>query len=149
MAPAFRAATTADLPALQALLRDFYAEDGATCDAESDAALLALLADPGLGRVVLIMGDAGLAVGYVVVAFGYSLEFRGKDAFVDEHYVAPAHRGRGLGRAALREAERCCQEAGIRALHLEVRPDNAPAQRLYASAGYADREYYLMSKKLR
>ena len=40
-------------------------------------------------------------------------------------------------------------EAGIRALHLEVRPDNAKARRLYGSAGYADREYYLMSKKLR
>ena len=88
-------------------------------------------------------------MGYLVVAFGYSLELRGKDAFVDELYVAPAHRGRGLAKGALREAESRCHEAGIRALHLEVRPDNAQARRLYASAGYQDRKYYLMSKKLR
>ena len=121
MAPACRPATTADLATVLALLRDFYAEDGATYDAEADAALAALLAGPSLGRVVLIVDEAGLAVGYLVVAFGYSLEFRGKDAFVDELYVAPSHRGRGLGHEALRAAERCCLEAGIRALHLEVR----------------------------
>ena len=149
MAPTCRTATTADLAVVLALLRDFYAEDGATYDAEADAALTALLADPSLGRVVLVIDEAGLAVGYVVVAFGYSLEFRGKDAFVDELYVAPTHRGRGLGREALRAAESCGHESGIRALHLEVRPDNDKARRLYASAGYKDREYYLMSKKLR
>ena len=149
MAPSFRSATTADLPTVLALLRDFYAEDGAAYDAEADAALQALLADPGLGRVLLISGEGGVTAGYLVVAFGYSLEFRGRDAFVDELYVAPAHRGRGLGKGALREAERCCREAGIRALHLEVRPHNAQARRLYASAGYQDREHYLMSKKLR
>ena len=149
MAPGFRAATTDDLSGVLALLRDFYAEDGAAYDAEAEVALLALLGDPRLGRVVLVVDEAGLAVGYLVVAFGYSLEFRGRDAFVDELYVAPSHRGRGLGRAALHEAERSCREAGIRALHLEVRPDNEKARGLYSSLGYADREYYLMSKKLR
>ena len=72
-------------------------------------------------------------MGYLVVAFGYSLEFRGRDAFVDELYVAPTHRGRGLGREALRVAEPCCLEAGVRALHLEVRPGNARARGLYAA----------------
>jgi ribosomal protein S18 acetylase RimI-like enzyme len=154
MASTFRPATALDLPTVLGLLRDFYAEESATCDAQAEAALLALLQDPGLGRVFVILdeGDStagsGLAVGYLVVAFGYSLEFRGRDAFVDELYVAPPHRGRGLGREALRVAEDCCRQAGVRALHLEVRPDNARARRLYAGEGYADREYYLMSKKL-
>jgi ribosomal protein S18 acetylase RimI-like enzyme len=144
----FRQATTADHKLVLTLLCDFYAEDGLTYDATTDAALLALLADPSLGRVVLVIDEGDTPVGYLVVAFGYSLEFRGKDAFVDELYVAPTHRDRGLGREALREAESLCREAGIRALHLEVRPDNARARRLYGSSGYADREYYLMSKKL-
>ena len=155
MASTFRPATAQDSPRCSSLLRDFYAEEGSPCDEESEAALLALLHDPGLGRVFVILdGDdgppgSGRAVGYLVVTFGYSLEFRGRDAFVDELYVAPLHRGRGLGREALRVAERCCREAGVRALHLEVRPDNARARRLYAGEGYGDRDYYLMSKKLR
>lgn len=149
MAASFRTATAADLDTVLPLLRDFYAEDGAIYDAEAGTALLALLADPSLGRVVLVNDEGDLVAGYLVVAFGYSLEFRGRDAFVDELYIAPAHRGRGLGRAALREAERVCRDTGVRALHLEVRPDNTEARRLYGSAGYADREYYLMSKKLR
>ena len=148
MAPAFRPATPADLATVLALMRLFYSEGGSPYDAEAEAALRALLADPGLGRV-LLMEEEGKAVGYLVVAFGYSLEFRGRDAFVDELYVVPSNRGRGLGREALRVAEERFREAGVRALHLEVHPDNAPARRLYASAGYADRKYYLMSKKLR
>jgi GNAT superfamily N-acetyltransferase len=149
MASAFRPATAADLPAVIALLRDFYTEDGSACDGQAEAALRALLENPGFGRVFLIFEEGGRAIGYLVVAFGYSLEFRGRDAFVDELYVAPPHRGRGLGREALRVAEDCCREAGVRALHLEVRPDNTKARRLYAGEGYADRDYYLMTKKLR
>jgi ribosomal protein S18 acetylase RimI-like enzyme len=143
-----RSATLGDLDALLPLLRDFYAEDRHPFDASAvRAALEGLVRDPALGRAFLIE-DGGALAGYLVVTFGYSLEFRGRDAFLDELYVAPAHRGRGLGREALRVAEACCLEAGARALHLEVRHDNEAAQGLYRSWGFGDRENYLMSKPL-
>jgi diamine N-acetyltransferase len=145
---AIRAATLGDLDALLPLVRDFYAEDKHPFDAVAvRAALEGLVRDPAFGRAFLI--EAGEApAGYLVVTFGYSLEFRGRDAFLDELYVAPAHRGRGFGREALRVAEACCLEAGVRALHLEVRHDNEAAQSLYRSWGFGDRESYLMSKPL-
>ena len=143
-----RPATVGDLDGLLPLLRDFYAEDRHPFDASAvRAALEGLVRNPTLGRAFLIEDGDALA-GYLVVTFGYSLEFRGRDAFLDELYVAPAHRGRGLGREALRVAEACCLEAGARALHLEVRHDNEAAQGLYRSWGFGDRENYLMSKAL-
>ena len=58
------------------------------------------------------------------------------EAFVQTLAVAPAAQGRGLGSrlllALLAEAER----RGRRRVSLEVRADNAPAQRLYARHGF-------------
>ncbi|HEY6548442.1 MAG TPA: GNAT family N-acetyltransferase [Vicinamibacteria bacterium] len=145
----FRPATLADLDALVPLMQAFYAEDRHPW--KEDAAretLGALLRDSGYGRAFLIEED-GRLVGYLVVCFGFSLEFHGRDAFLDELYVVPAQRGRGLGTQALRVAEDCCREAGARALHLEVGHTNDSARRLYHSWGFAERPFALMSKPLR
>ena len=68
------------------------------------------------------------------------------EAFVQTMAVAPAAQGRGLGarllEALLAEAER----RGHRTTSLEVRADNAPAQRLYERYGFVQdgvrRGYY-------
>src|SRR4051812_798147 len=115
-----RRATIADLEAVLALHRDFFAEDGyAFREEESRANLARLLEDPGLGRVFVVEED-GTVVCYLVLTFGFSLEFHGDNAVVDELYVAPGHRGRGLGPQALAAAEAACRERGIRAVHLLV-----------------------------
>jgi ribosomal protein S18 acetylase RimI-like enzyme len=92
--------------------------------------------------------DRGELAGYVVAAFGFSLEYQGRDAFVDELYVQPAHRGRGLARAALAHLERECAALGIRALHLEVETGNTRAQALYQSRGFQSKGRRMLSKRL-
>ena len=42
-----------------------------------------------------------IAVGYLVLTLGYSLEYGGRDAFIDEVYIRSSYRGRGIGTAAL------------------------------------------------
>ena len=148
MAASFRPATTADEPALLELMREFYRHEAMAWDEPAArAALHGLLADARLGRALLIEVDGALA-GYVAVCFGYSLEFLGRDAFVDELYVREAFRNRGLGVRALEIAAELCRESGVRALHLEVEHRNARAQAIYRKAGFADREHYLMTRKL-
>jgi ribosomal protein S18 acetylase RimI-like enzyme len=144
-----RGATLADFDRLLRLVEEFHAfEHVEQSDAIRRAALRPLLADPNLGRVWFIE-HAGSAVGYVAVCFGYSIEFRGRDAFVDEVFISEAHRGRGIGGAALRELGREVEALGLKALHLEVDRDNAAARRLYESAGFRLRERYcLMSWRL-
>ena len=149
VAPIIRSAGVADLDLLARMHEEFSLEDRHAFDlAAARGALDALLREPRFGRAWVIEND-DQAVGYLAVCFGYSIEFRGRDAFVDELYVRPAQRGRGLGREALSVAEVACREAGIVALHLEVKRDNQAARKLYRSAGFAERESYLMTKKLR
>jgi ribosomal-protein-alanine N-acetyltransferase len=50
--------------------------------------------------------------------------------------VAPAARGRGLGRALVEAGAQAAAAAGAETLFLEVAADNAPALPLYAAAGF-------------
>ena len=139
----FRRAASEDVPALLDLQQRFYAGEGYPYDrASMEHAMRELIADPSLGSLFLAPGA------YLVVTFGFSLEFRGRDAFVDELYVADESRGQGLGTLALQVAEEACREAGIHALHLEVEHVNARARALYERTGYEAHDRYLMTKRL-
>lgn len=145
----FRLAERADVGAVHRLRQEFYEEDGsAWADDQALAALEMLVSRPEHGRVWLAL-DTETAVGYAVLTFGYSLEFHGRDAFVDELYLRPTHRGRGLGAEALALLETACREQGVRALHLEVDGTNTPAQVLYRSRGFIEHGRRLMTKWLR
>jgi ribosomal protein S18 acetylase RimI-like enzyme len=48
------------------------------------------------------------------------------------------HRGRGYGRELLAALEQRIRATGVRDLSLNVFGDNAPARRLYVSAGYRE-----------
>ncbi|MFC5489342.1 GNAT family N-acetyltransferase [Dokdonella soli] len=50
--------------------------------------------------------------------------------------VAPSERGGGIGEGLLVAAEQAARRRGSRSLRLEVRSDNAGAQRLYERHGY-------------
>jgi GNAT superfamily N-acetyltransferase len=142
----FRPAKPADVNAIVEMMRGYYAQDGYTfVEKEARAAALMLIRDPHLGRL-FVTCDGGRVVGYVAVALGFSFEYRGREAFVDELLIAQSHRGRGLGREALEVAEAYCREAGVNALHLEVERHRGTALELYRKLGFADFERYLMTK---
>jgi len=139
-------ATPADSSAVLDLMARFYEEEGYPFDPEkARSALEPFLATPALGRAWLLR-DGGVAVGYFVLTLGWSLEYGGRDAFVDELYVSPSHRGRGLGRRALDEMGEACRELAVQALHLEVEMDN-PAAELYRKWGFEDHDRRLMTRK--
>ena len=46
----------------------------------------------------------------VVLTLGWSLEYHGRDAFVDELFIAPSCRGRGLSKLALGVLEDACRD---------------------------------------
>ena len=143
-----READGSDLELLCELMRENYAEAGYPFDpAAARECFAALIGDPALGRAWLVETE-GETVGYAVLTLGYSLEYRGRDAFVDDLYLAPAQRGRGLGRAALDAAEAAARELGVRALHLEVERTNASAEALYRRRGFRDNDRQLLTKLL-
>ena len=100
---------------------------------------------PSFGRAWLLYAGPAL-VGYIVLTIGFSFEFHGHDAFIDELYIAPDHRRRGFGRQAFAFAEGRAREMGVNAIHLEVDRGNDAALELYRRAGYQDRQRFLMTK---
>jgi ribosomal protein S18 acetylase RimI-like enzyme len=139
----------ADRNRLTALVGAFHAEEGTSArDRSLTAGIAGLLADPTLGRIWLLV-KGGTDVGYAVLAFGYSLEFGGRDGFVDELYVVPGQRGAGVGREALARIELEARRLELVALHLEVKRTNDRAIRIYEAHGFENRaSHHLMSKRL-
>lgn len=144
-----RRAIEADLPELLPHVRALHElERLERTAAEREAALRPLLGDSDKGRIYLLRVGTD-TVGYVALGFGYSIEFGGRDAYVDELFLAPAYRGQGIGRRVLQLLRSEAVALGLHALHLEVARDNEHAQRLYRSAGFELRaRYCLMSARL-
>ena len=144
----FEIATSEDTETLITFIREYYAYDKHPFDeAALRPALDAIVREPAFGRVWLIQ-DGDLAIGYVVLTLGYSLEYLGRDAFVDELYVRESHRGQGVGARALAFVEDVCRQLGVRALHLEVERENTRAYYLYSKSGFRDQQRYLMTKRI-
>ena len=143
--PEFVPASPSDLHRLLAWIAELYRHERIAFDAAVvRPALATLLEDPALGQVWLIAVD-GQPVGYLVLTFGYSLEYGGRTALLDEVFVDEAYRGRGLGTRALRFAAEQCGKLGVRTLELEVERHNQDAQRLYRARGFVERDRYVMS----
>src|SRR5579884_760616 len=136
--PSFRLAAHADLDALIPLMRDFYAFENLPWDEPRTRRLLAaLLSDPRLGRLILIELGSSL-IGYLVLTFGFSLEFHARNALLDEFYIAPAHRGAGVGSQALDHAASLLRQEGVAALHLEADHFNTRGHAFYLRHGFRD-----------
>jgi ribosomal protein S18 acetylase RimI-like enzyme len=146
--PHFRNAVLADVPSILPLMCEFYEFEGISYDESRAIRLLTqLLNDASLGRLVIIEHETVIA-GYVVLGFGFSIEFGGRDALLDELFVLPRFRGLGLGSEAIDFAISLCKEAGIDALHLEADHFNERAHDLYLRLGFKDHKRHLMTKWL-
>jgi diamine N-acetyltransferase len=139
-----------DLPILLSLMRAMQEDDPWSAPFEDDRvreAVRNLLANPGFGQAWLVH-DGGRIVGYAVMAFDHSLEYGGRNAWVDEIFIDTDSRGKGLGAQVLDFVEKAALEAGVTAIHLEVNEGNQAID-LYRRRGFQDHHRYLMTKWLR
>jgi ribosomal protein S18 acetylase RimI-like enzyme len=148
MEPCFREAAESDIDAMIPCIRELYAQDHIEFDETiARAGLMGLIDDGSKGKAWVIR-DGGRTVGYAVLGYGYSLEFHGRYAFLDELFVSEGHRGRGIGSKAVRFLLDECRKAGIRAIRLEVDGSNEKARDLYRKLGFIDHDRRLMTKWL-
>nr|WKN37454.1 GNAT family N-acetyltransferase [Tunicatimonas sp. TK19036] len=130
------------------LMSDFYAIDGYPFDRnKSQKNYQALLANESLGRLWLIKNDNNV-IGYLVLAFGFSFEYGGRDAFIDELYLKEEYRGKGLGEQTIDFVNQEAKSLGIKALHLEVERHNERGNQLYRKKGFGGAERTLLTKWL-
>jgi len=142
-------ATSADLESLLPMMRHMQQDDPweePFHEPTVRANLAELLRNSVYGVAYLVREESAL-IGYLVLCFDYSLEYRGKGAWIDELFVEASHRGKGIGTQLLDLAETASREHHAKFLHLEVNHGN-PAVELYRRRGFAEHERYLMSKVL-
>lgn len=149
MSAALTLAKPEHLEKVVALCTAFHAEEGIEQTDEARHAAIAPLLEGLPYGVVYLIGPPRAPIGYIVICFGWSVEFGGLDAIVDELYIRPGVRGRGIATEALIALPRALSEGGLRAIHLEVDRSNTKAMALYKRAGFAPRDNYIfMSRKL-
>lgn len=137
----FRRAEAGDLAAIVALLAD----DGLGRQREDPRlpldrgyldAFTAIAADPNQFPVVAIDGDGGL-VGYLQLTFIPGLSRKGQwRGQVESVRVAAARRGQGIGRAMMMWTIEQCRSRGCRLVQLTTDKSRADAHRFYRSLGF-------------
>lgn len=130
------------------LMRQFYSHFNYPFDEVlTRKNLILLISNKNLGRISTIWFD-GKMIGYVVLAFGFSFEYKGIDAFVDELFLIDGYRSKGIGGVVMVYVEQLANECGIKVVHLEVEKDNAIGERLYLKKGFIDKNRKLLTKYL-
>jgi len=128
------------------MMSQLYAQDAIPWDeARSRKAIEDLQAAPEAGGIWLIQIEAA-TVGYLVLTIGFSLEFHGRYALLDEFFVEERWRSRGIGGQALDFAEEFCRSHGLQALRLETDHSNLRAQQLYKRRGFLLHDRHLMTR---
>lgn len=140
---------SADWILAEPMMKAFYKHFGYVySDRMQGRAFRELLADDRLGSAWFVRVNAQ-PVGYVVMTLGWSIEYGGRVAVVDELYVLPEFRGHGIGRRVLAQMRAEARRAGIRKLFLEVESFNRRAKALYARTGFGDTRRTLMRMDVR
>jgi len=106
-----------------------------------------LLQHPERGRIILLTENEILC-GYAILIPYWSNEFAGTLLFVDELFVMPELRGRGIATAFLNSLKNTPPFEAV-GLSIEGTKRNARAKRLYGQLGFADRANEMMICPLR
>jgi ribosomal protein S18 acetylase RimI-like enzyme len=136
-----------DLPELLPLMRaycDFYGVG------PSDDDLLgmsrALIADPQSEGVQLLARDSsGAGLGFATVFWYWQTLSAARTGLMNDLYVVPEARGRGIGRALIEACRARCRERGAKSLVWETAHDNETAQALYRSLGAKEESWLTFS----
>jgi ribosomal protein S18 acetylase RimI-like enzyme len=133
-----RLAGSDDAEAIGRLLHDFNTEfEYDTPGAEAVAKRIGELIESG-DVTVLLVGDgpAGLAL----LRFRPSLWSETLDCYLEELYVVPDRRGRGLGRALMEAAMDHARERGAGYMDLGTAETDTAARALYEKLGFDNHE---------
>ena len=135
-----RRATTADAPVLARLLWDFDTEfETEVDDVDVLAARFARLL--ALDDVVAVLAeDDDTAVGFALVSLRPAIWFDGPVSQLEELYVVPTHRDRGIGTQVLDLCRRLVAERDSPEMHINVDEVDLDTRRFYERHGFVNVE---------
>jgi GNAT superfamily N-acetyltransferase len=131
-----RPATPEDVPAICRLIRSLAEYEKLSHELQIDAARLhEHLFGPAPLIEVLLAEVSGRVVGYALFFHNYSTFWAKPGLYLEDLYVEPDQRGKGLGKALLAALARLAIERGCCKLNWVVLDWNKPAIDFYRSLG--------------
>jgi GNAT superfamily N-acetyltransferase len=143
-----RSAASSDILALLALVRRYWHFEGIEGFAalRVELVLQKLLGDPRLG-LVWVAESGGQLRGYLIAVLVLSVEHQGLMAEIDEFFVMPEVRSRGVGDRLLAAAEAALSARGCVRLQLQLGVANSEGRAFYEHRGYVPRAGYALLDK--
>jgi len=129
-------AAVSDCPECARLLVEQLAEHNAEASAERLTRVLEDVVVDGSRGFLMLALDSGRVVGVAYVATLLSAEHCGPVAWLEELYVKPRHRSRGIGTALVTAVLERAQQTGIVAMDLEIDAGHRRAVSLYRRFGF-------------
>lgn len=135
-------------PRLAALIHDLATEEGEdVAEVEDITNIVSALIQSGASDFLLAtVGDR--PVGCMQIAYRLSTWHALPYAYIEDFYLAPEVRGRGVGTKMLDYALQRAEGQGSSKIALDVRRANTAAQRLYERFGFTDSQSFIMSRPL-
>lgn len=130
---AVREATRSDTDAAGKLLAAQLEEHSLPAAPQQIARGLEAVFAAGKASTFLIAEDDGRPVGVCLANRIASIEYGGPALVIEELFVLPASRNRGVGRALLGYLLKMARSEALQAVELEVDPGHEPARALYRS----------------
>ena len=143
-----RAAVPADREAILPLAVDFYAEDGFTTPREKLAEHLTHLLVSSAAHTAVIESAEGEIVAFAISTSSYGLE-SGLIAELEDLYVAPAFRRRGLAGELIEDSAAWATAIGAAHLEIVIAPNGQDVSHLfdiYRGFGFVDEGRRLISR---
>ncbi len=145
----FKSLEHADIENIVSMMQDFYAIDNYAIAIDTSKKLFQEFIDNrNLGEAWLIYAEDEI-VGYIILTFIFSFEYKGKIAFLDELYLSEKARGKGIGKKAIDFVQNQAQKQNLKVIYLEVENHNEKAQNLYLSNDFIVHNRKLMKYTIR
>jgi GNAT superfamily N-acetyltransferase len=126
-----------DADTLFQMLQHQFSEHQIALDADRLlSAIHHLISNRALG-FALMAREGDVPVGLAVISLAWTLEHGGRSAWLDELYVVPHKRSRGIGRLLIEKVIEMAKEQGCLDLDLEVDIDHRRAEKLYEQSGFS------------
>jgi ribosomal protein S18 acetylase RimI-like enzyme len=146
--PYLKTATIEEIPDILNMMEDFNSIDNYPFNREyCKGNLIEFLDKEELGKLWLIYHEKNI-VGYLVLTFGFSFEYKGRDAFIDELYLKTGFRNQGIGSKIFDKLIPLTKELGLNAIHLEVEKENEAGNKLYSKNGFERSNRTLLTRIL-
>lgn len=131
-----RSATIADVPVILGFIRDLAAYEKLSGEfvATEEKLRATLFATPPAAHVVIAEVD-GRPAGFALYFFNYSTFLAQPGLYLEDLYVNPEHRGRGIGKALLLHLAKLANQRGCGRMEWTVLDWNEPAIAFYESLG--------------